>query len=1434
MHGTAWKSLQRALVSILAVLGCLAAYPTSAVAVDYYYLGGAGAWDTSSLVWSTAPGGSPTANWADGSANVAYIGYLGTGGPYTAPAAITLAGARTANALRFGVPAGTSPPSHSYSLNGAGITVGDGSSPGVITIDLGGTQGGGSSFIYNNLTVSGGQALRLSVSNPGTGANIYGDYYFTGANSFGSLVLDDSNIIGTGHNWAYFNGANSYTSGANASLGNRTAIIAATNNAVNVGSISIQGAAGSYTPGGYALRGSRFVMIGAGVGVGGVTPTVTIGGPIVGPGDVVFSSSDTGSGGSGIVVVGSPTGAGSSYEGATFMNQSSSRSTAETMALLRLGCTNALPTTTDLVWGEGNGNSGALDMNNFSQTVNSIKTWSRGVGSSFNNYHGGITNMATGTAVSTLTINDSAGNNAKFDAVIGKLLTGTPAQIAASSDRVALALASTNTGSLTLGIAIVGSTPGVPASRSNTYSGGTTINGGALYVATGNLYSASGTQHSATGTGPVTVGNGGTLGGSSAGGAVGMPTTGLVAVNSGGTLAPGGRSWATAAGGPFKVLGGLTLNAGSTVNFTFDSTQFDKVAVGGALTLPTTGSVTVNLNNVGGWQPINGATLFSFASLTNTPFNPNVFSVGSLSTPPPVGDAYGFALNGAGNAIQLQATWAPGTKIWLGSVPDSTPPPTGPYYVWDSNATANFSGTSGLWSNGERAVFDDTGANKNVRIAAGGVRPGAAITFANTSAPANDYTIGGGSIADMGSPSFALTSLAVAGGGKVTLNNSNSFTGDTKLQNSSTLSLGASGALPAGGEVQMYDNATLQFGYSTPAGTPVTNTIHFNGGSLGTSASPVIDTQTYNVELSGQLDSVLEGSTTIGFTKKGSGELLLSNAVNNYTGLTLLNEGTIRVNGVATAPGQSYTALGSGNMKAQPSTTLHFDNVQTGVDQNGTTSNKVGWIDFFSAGTTPATLVGCTLRATGNSSFTRGTITLPLNYTGVGYEIAPGKMTFDTPGASDKLFIQNTVQQYDFNYNKGNWDANWTNWAQDGPNMKPDPTKVITAYKTGAGTLALQDGEVSYYNTFGGHWVVEGGTLQVGPFVANANLSTNPADASLWGGSRGQTLNALGFGVPKGQSSSGGTVYADPDLPNPVTVKTGGTLSIAVDQVNPSPIVRTSLNPTPAYIRNPITLDGGSLKAAGNEFTFTFVSSGSYYTGSVLPNSTLVTARLGGAFSVTSAGGTIRLDDADSGSTGRVVELVGGSRALTATTAASQGKSWPVGSTILYATNWAGTLTVDPGATTGGAFNIKRTAGPVTVAPGAKLNVLANATVNVGDGVAPVRNNVFKDDSSTNALDIANAGAFNVRGGLQTVGDISGTGTTSVLGAGTKLTADSIVQDTLVIGAGASVVIAATGGGGANAEASAVPEPGTFALLAGAGFVGGVVLLRRRARRGAP
>ena len=77
--------------------------------------------------------------------------------------------------------------------------------------------------------------------------------------------------------------------------------------------------------------------------------------------------------------------------------------------------------------------------------------------------------------------------------------------------------------------------------------------------------------------------------------------------------------------------------------------------------------------------------------------------------------------------------------------------------------------------------------------------------------------------------------------------------------------------------------------------------------------------------------------------------------------------------------------------------------------------------------------------------------------------------------------------------------------------------------------------------------------------------------------------------------------------------------------------------------------------------------------------------------------------------------------------------------------------------------------------------------------------------------------------GTQTIGVLEGAGSTTVL-AGGALTATSVVQNTLTIGAGGSVTIRETVDG---AAASPVPEPGTWVLI-GIGLLSLLAFRRRR------
>lgn len=151
-------------------------------------------------------------------------------------------------------------------------------------------------------------------------------------------------------------------------------------------------------------------------------------------------------------------------------------------------------------------------------------------------------------------------------------------------------------------------------SGNNTYSGGTTLEGGALRI---NNVAGSG-----TGSGDLTVASGATLGGS---GFIGSPTT----LNDFATLAPGNSV------GTLTFLDDLTLGEFSQLNFDLGSTS-DSVVVNGALTV----AGTLNVSSNAGFGPgtytlftYNPTNTFNYGGLTIGQTPPGVACLVSIATP---------------------------------------------------------------------------------------------------------------------------------------------------------------------------------------------------------------------------------------------------------------------------------------------------------------------------------------------------------------------------------------------------------------------------------------------------------------------------------------------------------------------------------------------------------------------------------------------------------------------------------------------------------------------------------------------------------------------------------------------------------------------------------------------------------------------------------
>lgn len=213
--------------------------------------------------------------------------------------------------------------------------------------------------------------------------------------------------------------------------------------------------AGVYSPGSYTPA-SFVSTIGATSGASGTAGTLTVNSAITGDADVNISNSSANGGGRGLLILGGQ----STYTGNTMIDANTPDGFSAVAANVQIVVNNALPTTTGLIYGTRTGAGAAvIDLNGFNQQVAFVGDGAQfTAGSKFLT----ITNLGTGT--STFTVSGTT------DSIFGGVLTNS------LSGRLALVKAGSST--LTL-------------SGSSAFSGGTTINGGVISIASDSSLGAS-------------------------------------------------------------------------------------------------------------------------------------------------------------------------------------------------------------------------------------------------------------------------------------------------------------------------------------------------------------------------------------------------------------------------------------------------------------------------------------------------------------------------------------------------------------------------------------------------------------------------------------------------------------------------------------------------------------------------------------------------------------------------------------------------------------------------------------------------------------------------------------------------------------------------------------------------------------------------------
>ena len=573
------------------------------------------------------------------------------------------------------------------------------------------------------------------------------------------------------------------------------------------------------------------------------------------------------------------------------------------------GVDNVLPSGTVLTLGANTDSSvtNTYDLGGNNQTIGALTS-----GSSSPNINL-VTNNGAAAATLTLSGTNSDGTNVNSN-FAGMIQDGSP------TATTALAVNAPNTVTVTL-------------SGANTYSGGTTLTAGILYINNGGTASAS-----AIGTGTFAI-NGGTI----------DSTVSGVTVETNNALTLGGSF-------TFGGTNNLNLGTGAVSNTVNPTVQLNgtgtTLTLGGVMTNNYAGGAQTTTVNGAGNTLVLGGYVLSNSSTNYTDViagSGNVTITGAVTNG--LSSSSGLTYNGTGTLTLSGAnTYSGATTISSGTVQAGVVSVAGVSGALGLNSAVSLANTAG-------ATLALNSFSTQIGSLSGGGAAGGNVTLG--SATLTDVQTTPTSFAGMISGGGGLTLNGP--GGTLTLTGANSYSGATSVVNSGTLALSNNSGAVLGATAVTVGNGTLLINGTNTIGTS-------SGGSLTLSSGASQGTLTFSSSESTPSTLLLANSTsgatvlTIG-TASTSAILnfnLGSNAadridalqnvavgaagatvnINVLTGATVMPGTYPLILDAALTTGSSYTNLTLGTISGY-SGTDRFSLSQTGSGSSATAENLV-------------------------------------------------------------------------------------------------------------------------------------------------------------------------------------------------------------------------------------------------------------------------------------------------------------------------------------------------------------------------------------------------------------------------------------------------------------------------------------------------------------